>query len=293
MGAQSTVEVTGDHEHFATVESFYYLFAEKFGRPARGNDKGQIENLVGYARCNFVVPIPRAASWEELNSQLAASCHARPARRMGQTRNSSWQKRTKGCTLPNRVTMVHSRPCPAQALLHGSSEGQAFLFISGMWCQPGALRAGSAVSDAVSLARKSACKPSIHTRHTHTIRGRASKGKRRHLANKCAGQMARRHGPHAKTSQNQYALISASCGQRCRPHPCCEPSRRVELIRLRVHSFSDLRCLLIGRPDSFKRKVYGFRRFETHRCNMRPTGISGTAGKNARPAILPFIRHSR
>jgi transposase len=32
---------------FSEFES-YYLFAEKFGRPAKGNDKGKVENLVGY-----------------------------------------------------------------------------------------------------------------------------------------------------------------------------------------------------------------------------------------------------
>ena len=47
---------------FSELQS-YYLFAEKFGRPARGNDKGKVENLVGYARRNFTVPIPHAASW--------------------------------------------------------------------------------------------------------------------------------------------------------------------------------------------------------------------------------------
>ncbi len=31
--------------------------AEKFGRPAKGNDKGKVENLVAYARRNFMVPI--------------------------------------------------------------------------------------------------------------------------------------------------------------------------------------------------------------------------------------------
>jgi transposase len=66
---------------FSELQS-YYLFAEKFGRPAKGNDKGKIENLVGYARRNFMVPIPRATSWEELNTQLAADCRVRRARRM-------------------------------------------------------------------------------------------------------------------------------------------------------------------------------------------------------------------
>ena len=37
------------------------LFADRFGRPGKGNDKGKVEGLVGYARRNFMVPIPRAA----------------------------------------------------------------------------------------------------------------------------------------------------------------------------------------------------------------------------------------
>ena len=64
---------------FSELES-YYLFADKFGRPARGNDKGKVEGLVGYARRNFMVPIPRASSWEELNLHLEASCRKRRER---------------------------------------------------------------------------------------------------------------------------------------------------------------------------------------------------------------------
>src|SRR6267143_1951275 len=44
---------------FSELQS-YYLFADKFGRPAKGNDKGKVEGLVGYARRNFMVPIPVA-----------------------------------------------------------------------------------------------------------------------------------------------------------------------------------------------------------------------------------------
>ena len=66
---------------FSELQS-HYLFAEKFGRPAKGNDKGKVENLVGCARRNFMVPIPRAASWEALNLQLANDCRARRAQRL-------------------------------------------------------------------------------------------------------------------------------------------------------------------------------------------------------------------
>jgi transposase len=66
---------------FSELQS-YYLFADKFGRPAKGNDKGKVEGIVGYARRNFMVPIPRAGSWDELNAQLAERCRMRRERRL-------------------------------------------------------------------------------------------------------------------------------------------------------------------------------------------------------------------
>ena len=59
-----------------------YLFADKFGRPAKGNDKGKVEGLVGYVRRNFMVPIPRVNSWDELNAHLEAECRKRRERRL-------------------------------------------------------------------------------------------------------------------------------------------------------------------------------------------------------------------
>jgi len=66
---------------FSELQS-HYLFAEKFGRPAKGNDKGKVENLVGYARRNFMVPVPRASSWEQLNAHLEADGRQRRQRRL-------------------------------------------------------------------------------------------------------------------------------------------------------------------------------------------------------------------
>ena len=42
---------------FTELQS-HYLFEDRFGRPGKGNDKGKVEGLVGYARRNFLVPIP-------------------------------------------------------------------------------------------------------------------------------------------------------------------------------------------------------------------------------------------
>ena len=82
----AVARILGDGERkktraFSELQS-HYLFAEKFGRPAKGNEKGKVENLVGYTRRNFMVPIPRAASWEVLNEQLVRDAMARRAQRL-------------------------------------------------------------------------------------------------------------------------------------------------------------------------------------------------------------------
>ena len=58
---------------FAELQS-HYLFLDRFGRPGKGNDKGKVEGLVGYARRNFLVPIPAFASFTELNAHLEQRC---------------------------------------------------------------------------------------------------------------------------------------------------------------------------------------------------------------------------
>ena len=79
-------EITGAGERkpteaFSGLQS-HYLFAAKFGRPGKGNDKGNVEGLVGYARRNFMVPVPRVASWKELNAQLLGECQKRRERKL-------------------------------------------------------------------------------------------------------------------------------------------------------------------------------------------------------------------
>src|SRR4051794_35084385 len=46
---------------FAELQS-HYLFLDRFGRPGKGNDKGKVEGLVGYARRNYLVPLPEVLS---------------------------------------------------------------------------------------------------------------------------------------------------------------------------------------------------------------------------------------
>jgi hypothetical protein len=63
---------------FAGLQS-HYLFQDRFGRPGKGNDKGKVEGLVGLSRRNFMVPIPRFATWDAFNAHLEAQCRKRQA----------------------------------------------------------------------------------------------------------------------------------------------------------------------------------------------------------------------
>ena len=65
---------------FSELQS-HYLFDDRFGRPGTGNDNGKVEGLVGYARRNFFVPVPRVASRDALNLDVANKCRARRGRR--------------------------------------------------------------------------------------------------------------------------------------------------------------------------------------------------------------------
>jgi len=61
---------------FSALQS-HYLVRDRYGRPGKGNDKGKVEGIVGYARRNFMVPIPRSPSWEAVNADLEAQCRTR------------------------------------------------------------------------------------------------------------------------------------------------------------------------------------------------------------------------
>src|SRR5919199_6001668 len=66
---------------FAELQS-HYLFADRFGRPGKGNDKGKVEGLVGYTRRNFLVPVPQVESLAALNAQLEVRCRERQDARL-------------------------------------------------------------------------------------------------------------------------------------------------------------------------------------------------------------------
>lgn len=54
----------------------YYTFSPVFCNRGQGHEKGGVEGLVGYARRNYMVPVPEADSLEQLNEKLLAACLA-------------------------------------------------------------------------------------------------------------------------------------------------------------------------------------------------------------------------
>jgi transposase len=94
---------------FAELQS-HYLFQDRFGRPGKGNDKGKVEGLVGYARRNFLVPVPVVASFAELNAHLERRCLERLDHRLrGHTESI-------GERLERDLTALQPRPpCPYDA----------------------------------------------------------------------------------------------------------------------------------------------------------------------------------
>lgn len=54
----------------------HYLFDSNFCNRGKGNEKGGVENFVGYGRRNFLVPIPHCDSYEDLNAHLREKCLA-------------------------------------------------------------------------------------------------------------------------------------------------------------------------------------------------------------------------
>ena len=54
----------------------YYNFTPRFCTPGQGHEKGGVEGLVGYARRNYMVPVPVADNLDQLNEHLLCECVA-------------------------------------------------------------------------------------------------------------------------------------------------------------------------------------------------------------------------
>ena len=98
-----------EQEAFIAFRS-HYLFESRFCNPREAHEKGLVENLVGYSRRNYMVPVPEVDSFEELNGLLRERCLAEAGRRLrGETETigEMWeQERPELLELP-----AHPYPC--------------------------------------------------------------------------------------------------------------------------------------------------------------------------------------
>jgi transposase len=62
-----------EQQQFIAFRS-HYLFESHFCTPSKGHEKGGVEHGVGFARRNFMVPLPEVNSFEQLNAHLLACC---------------------------------------------------------------------------------------------------------------------------------------------------------------------------------------------------------------------------
>ena len=101
----------------------YYLFESHFCTPAEAHEKGGVEHAVGFARRNFMVPIPHAASFEELNAHLLAECLRDDGRRVDRQPLSigeAWQQEQPLL----RALPTFAYECCVTSTLHVNAYGQ-------------------------------------------------------------------------------------------------------------------------------------------------------------------------
>ena len=108
--AIAVIEVFKGRERKLTREFLrlqsHYLFQEHFCLVRRANEKGHVERLLGFARRNFLVPVPQVESLALLNQQLRERCLADLA------------ERTRGKPAPKSELLVEDQaaflPLPKQ-----------------------------------------------------------------------------------------------------------------------------------------------------------------------------------
>lgn len=87
----------------------HYLFDSIFCNVAKGNEKGLVEGFIGYARRNFLVPLPEFSSFQECNEFLQAKClqYIHHGKRKGQRIQEIFSQE-KQCLQPLPITAFPS-----------------------------------------------------------------------------------------------------------------------------------------------------------------------------------------
>lgn len=70
-----------EQESFIAFRS-HYLFQSDFCGVGRAHEKGTVENFAGYVKRNFLTPVPRVESFEELNEYLLVCCRKEDSRKL-------------------------------------------------------------------------------------------------------------------------------------------------------------------------------------------------------------------
>jgi transposase len=84
----------------------HFLFEADYCTPGKGQEKGGVENLVGYVRRNYFVPMPIVEDFRALNTYLLARCErdARERRRWGKDVHELWlEEKERLLPLPDRM----------------------------------------------------------------------------------------------------------------------------------------------------------------------------------------------
>ncbi|WP_238542502.1 IS21 family transposase [Sphingomonas sp. PAMC 26621] len=93
----------------------HYLFRDRFARPAKGNDKGKVEGLVKFSRANFMVPVPHAASFDDLNAVLEERCRARQRDHAGRHAETIGERLVADRAALRPLPAVPLEPCEKRA----------------------------------------------------------------------------------------------------------------------------------------------------------------------------------
>ena len=84
----------------------HYMFKADFCNPASGWEKGLVENLVGTARRNFLVPLPEVNDYAELNALLWQGCQKAALHQNRKDNKTAWELWQE--------EKLHLQPLPSQ-----------------------------------------------------------------------------------------------------------------------------------------------------------------------------------